>query len=182
MEIEKQLARRQQEDAPKTGRPTIFSNELADRICTELASGRSARSVCSDKGMPSMQTFWRWLREIATFREQYARAKQEAADALVEEMLDIADDATGDYAEDEQGRIRFNSENVQRSRLKIETRKWIASKLKPSKYGERLDLAHGVQPENPLAALIQACQGTSLKVRSDEELRSARIIDHEKQN
>jgi hypothetical protein len=130
--------------------------------------------------MPAMQTFWRWLREIAAFREQYARAKQEAADALVEEMLDIADDATGDYAEDEQGRIRFNSENVQRSRLKIETRKWIASKLKPQRYGERLDLQHGVQTENPLAALIQACQGSSLKVRSDEELRAARIIDHEK--
>lgn len=165
----------------KTGRPTIFSDALADRICTELASGRSARSVCSDEDMPSMQTFWRWLRENAAFREQYTRAKQEAADALVEEMLDIADDATSDYAEDEQGRVRFNSENVQRSRLRIETRKWIASKLKPQRYGERLDLQHGVQPQNPLAALIQQIQGSALPVRTDEELRAGRLIDREEQ-
>lgn len=164
---------------PKIGRPTIYSNELADRICTELASGRSARSVCSEEGMPAMQTFWRWLRENPAFRERYACAKQESADALVEEMLDIADNSTGDYAEDDEGRIRFVPENVQRARLRIDARKWIASKLKPQRYGERLDLQHGVQPENPLAALIQACQGTALKVRSDEELRAARLIDHD---
>lgn len=166
----------------KTGRATIFSDALADRICTELASGRSARSVCNDKGMPSMQTFWRWLRENPAFREQYARAKQEAADALVEEMLDIADDASGDYVEDAQGRLRFNSENVQRARLRIDTRKWIASKLKPQRYGERLDLQHGVQPPNPLSELIQQLQGTKLKVYRDDELGDARIIDHEEQN
>lgn len=164
--------------APKTGRPTIFTQELADRLCAELASGKSMRTVCAADDMPAASTVFGWLRLHPSFLEQYTRAKAESADALIEQMIDIADDGTGDFVDDGEGRVRFNPENVQRSRLRVETRKWIASKLKPAKYGERLDLSHGVQPENPLAALIQACQGTALPVRSDEELRAGRLVQH----
>lgn len=147
----------------KIGRPTIYSPELADRICAELASGMSARSVCAAADMPSMQTFWRWLRESPEFRERYAHAKNESADSLVEQMLDIADDGTNDFAEDDEGSVKFNHEHVQRSRLRVDTRKWIASKLKPKRYGERLDMNHGVQPDNPLTALIQQIQGSAFR-------------------
>lgn len=129
--------------AGKIGAPSIYTQELADAICDLLASGMSMRSVAKKEGMPSCQTMFKWIREKPEFAEQYARAKQECADALVEEMQDIADDASNDWMEREDPKnpgYDFNGEHVQRSRLRIDTRKWIASKLKPKKYGEKLDL------------------------------------------
>jgi hypothetical protein len=152
----------------KTGRPTVRTKKLQDEICAELASGKSVRTICKRADMPGMETIFRWLRENMEFREQYARAKAEAADALVEEMLDIADDGQNDWMEvhDKDGvcvGFKINGEHVQRSRLRLDTRKWIAAKLKPKKYGDQLGLNHGVQPDNPLAALIRSVQGSSFK-------------------
>lgn len=159
------------------GRPSRYSQDLADNICAELATGKSMRTVCRADDMPAMSTVFKWLRERPDFSEQYARAKAEAADALVEEILDIADDGSNDWMEvhDKDGKAvgyKLNGEHVQRSRLRVDTRKWIASKLKPRKYGERLDLAHGVAPTNPLADLVQSMQGSALKVVSKPAERS----------
>lgn len=130
-----------QETRPKIGRPSSYSQEIADRICSELAEGKSMRAVCREEGMPSMQTVFSWLRTKPDFLEQYTRAKDEAADALVDEMLDIADEATNDWMEvhdkDNPG-YRLNGEAINRSRLRVDTRKWIASKLKPKKYGDKV--------------------------------------------
>lgn len=94
--------------------------------------------------MPGKTTVFRWLREIEQFRHQYTRAKEESADALADEMLDIADDSTNDWMERQlkDGSIERvpDQENIGRSRLRVDTRKWIASKLKPKKYGEKLAL------------------------------------------
>ena len=152
----------------KTGRPSVWTQSLQDRICAKLACGKSVRTICKSADMPGMETIFRWLRENPDFREQYARAKAEAADALVEEMLDIADDGTNDWMEihDKDGACvgyKINGEHVQRSRLRLDTRKWIAAKLKPKKYGDQLDLNHGVKPDNPLADLINSIQGNALK-------------------
>jgi hypothetical protein len=144
---------------PNIGRPSSYSDELAARICAELACGKSLRTVCKPEGMPSLETIFRWLREKPEFRDQYAHAKNESADALVEEMLDIADDASGDH--DDEG--RFVSENVQRSKLRIDTRKWIAAKMKPKKFGDQIDVNHGGQNDNPLTALIMSVQGNVLR-------------------
>lgn len=125
------------------GRPSDYSQELVDRICAELALGRSLRSVCADDEMPSMTSVFNWLRIHPEFLEQYTRAKEESADALTDEMLDIADDATNDWMErknsDGSTHEVVDGDHIQRSRLRIETRKWIASKLKPKKYGEKLE-------------------------------------------
>lgn len=119
------------------GRPSEYTQEKADSICAELAEGRSLRSICRDESMPSVKTVFTWMRTYPEFLNQYARAKEESADALTDEMLDIADDSSRDYLESENG-LSFNSEHVQRSRLRVDTRKWIASKLKPKKYGDKL--------------------------------------------
>jgi hypothetical protein len=131
-----------QETRPNEGgRPSGYSQELADRICAELADGKSLRTVCKAEGMPSTQTVFRWLRTHEGFCDQYARAKDEAADALVDEMLDIADEATNDWMEvhdkDNPG-YRLNGEHINRSRLRVDTRKWIAAKLKPKRYGDKV--------------------------------------------
>jgi len=155
------------EKSAPIGRPTRYSQDLADTICGELATGKSMRTVCRAADMPAMSTVFKWLRERPDFSEQYARAKAEAADALVEEILDIADDGSNDWMEvhDRDGNAtgyKLNGEHVQRSRLRIDTRKWIASKLRPKKYGDRVGVDHGVQSANPLADLIQRIQGSAL--------------------
>ena len=86
------------------------------------------RTVCANKAMPDRSTVFRWLAKYPEFRDQYARAKEESADALSEDILDIADDAT---------------EDVQRSRLRVDARKWLAAKMKPKKYGDRQTIDHG---------------------------------------
>lgn len=128
-----------------TGRPSLFTQELADRICGELGSGRSMRSVCREDWAPDMSTVFKWLRENEPFSKQYARAKEEAADALADEILDIADDGTNDWVKRETKRgtyIALNDEAVQRSKLRVDARKWIAAKLKPKKYGDKVEHEH----------------------------------------
>jgi hypothetical protein len=134
------------------GRPSSFTMEIADQICALLAEGVSLRSVCLRDEMPGMTTVFTWLRANEAFREQYARAKDESADALVEEMLDIADNGENDWMKrtgrDGSEAWVENGEAVGRSKLRLDARKWIASKLKPKKYGDKLGIgqADGMGP------------------------------------
>jgi hypothetical protein len=116
------------------GRPLEYKPEIADRICAEIStSSKSLRTICKPDDMPDVSTVFRWMRQIEEFREQYARAKEEQADYMVEEMLEIADDGSKDDTP-------FTGANhVQRDKLRIDTRKWSASKLKPKKYGDKLE-------------------------------------------
>lgn len=124
------------------GRPEIYSDELADKICTQIAeTSNSLRTICKGEDMPSVGTVLKWLRTNDSFLAQYARAKEEQADFLAEEMMEIADDASKDLeGYNEYGKPIENKEFVNRSKLRVETRKWIASKLKPKKYGDKLDV------------------------------------------
>lgn len=132
---------------------TAFSTEVFNAICERISQGESLRSICKDEDMPNVTTVCRWLSadedEDGTdgpLRKQYARAREAQADAIFDEILDIADDATNDWMErngqDDEG-WRANGEHIQRSRLRIDARKWMAGKLKPKVYGEKLDLNHG---------------------------------------
>lgn len=127
------------------GRPEIYSEELATALCALLAEGKSLRTCCKAEDMPGMSTVFKWLRTIPEFAQQYAKAKEESADALVEEMLDIADDGRNDWVETndpENPGYRLNGEHYQRSRLRVDTRKWAASKLKAKKYGDKVGIEH----------------------------------------
>lgn len=131
-----------QETRPKLGRPSDYTQETADRICAQLAEGKSLRSICKADDMPSCVTVYAWLRVHDDFLKQYTRAKEDCADALAEEMLDIADDGTNDWYEQQIGEgvalKKPDTEHINRSRLRVDTRKWIAAKLKPKKYGEKV--------------------------------------------
>ncbi len=135
-----------------------YSQELADRMCEQLAEGHSLRTVCKQEGMPSKAAVFRWLRIYPEFLANYTRAKQESADALVEEILDIADDGTNDWMEvhgkDGKTGYAFNSEHFQRSRLRVDTRKWIAAKQKPKKYGDKLDVDANVNGKMELSGTV----------------------------
>ncbi len=109
-------------------RPSDFTEDVAGHICSEIASGRSLRSICDDEGMPDKSTVFRWLSKHETFRDQYARAQEDRTAALAEDILEIADEG--------------NAEDVQRARLRIDTRKWLMSKMAPKRYGDKQQLEH----------------------------------------
>lgn len=97
--------------------------------------------------MPHKATVFRWLADDADFRDLYARAKEASTEALAEELLDIADDGSNDWmerpgADGESLGWQLNGEHVQRSRLRVDTRKWLLAKLQPRKYGERQTVEH----------------------------------------
>lgn len=123
------------------GRPSVYSEELADEICARIVEGNSARSVCKSLGI-GITTMFRWLREKEEFRQQYARACQERADTLAEEIVEIADNSTGDWHEDKDGRQVFDHEHVQRDRLRVDARKWAAARMNPRKWGDRQEIEH----------------------------------------
>lgn len=138
------------------GPPTIFTPELFLTICDRLSNGESLRSVCRDETMPDKKTVLRWIRDDDQLRIQYARAKEESADALVDEMIEIADDASNDFMTIEKGNSSYEVENrevTNRSKLRVETRKWIASKLKPKRYGDKLDVTSGGRAIRPPATV-----------------------------
>jgi len=127
--------------APKAvGRPSSFTQEVADTICERLADGESMRAICSEDGMPSTSMVCRWLASNETFREQYARARELQADALFDDVLTIADNGRNDWMErnfGEETRWVENGEAIRRSVLRIDARKWMAGKLQPKKYGDK---------------------------------------------
>lgn len=124
------------------GRPSDYSQEVADAICERIADGQSLRTICAADEMPNKSTVFRWLAVNEAFRDQYARARESQADALFDEILEIADDGTNDYAEGRNGETVVNNEAIGRSRLRVDARKWMAGKLRPKVYGDKLDLAH----------------------------------------
>ncbi len=79
----------------KNGRPSDYLPEVAADICSLLADGESLRKVCERPGMPDKATVFRWLAKHDEFRDQYAKATEIRADAIFEEMFDIADNDDG---------------------------------------------------------------------------------------
>lgn len=127
------------------GRPTDYTEELADKICVLIAtSAKSMKTIGRELGVHPA-TIHRWLNENATFRDKYARAKEDQADFLAEEILDIADDSSNDTkVVNKNGEVIEveNTEWVNRSKLRVDARKWVASKLKPKKYGDKIGVDH----------------------------------------
>lgn len=126
---------------------TKYSEEIANIICGRLAEGESLRSISGDENMPGLRTVFDWLADdrYEAFRIKYARAREAQADALFDEMIDIADDGRNDWmekknADGENIGWQENGEALRRSDLRIKTRQWMASKLQPKKYGDKLDL------------------------------------------
>lgn len=112
---------------------TQFSQAAADEICERIAQGKSLRSICMDQHLPSMSTVFKWLGSEPLFAESYMRAREAQADALVDDMVDIADDKSLDPND---------------RRIRIDTRKWLAGKMRPKKYSDKVIL--GSDPDNPL--------------------------------
>ena len=145
------------------GRPSGYTQEIADVICERLANGESLRRICESEDMPSLSMVMRWLGANAEFREQYARARELQAEFIFDQMAEIADDGTNDWmasnAPDCEG-YKFNSEHVSRSKLRIDARKWMLAKMAPRKYGDKQQIDHvssdgSMQPASPEEAMAR---------------------------
>lgn len=128
------------------GRPSLYTPELAARICERLAAGESLRAICRGDDMPSDGAVRGWVNDHPEFAAQYAYARDKGLDAMADELLQIADDGTNDFVEreTENGNVVVvaDHEHINRSRLRVDTRKWYLSKLAPKRYGERLAVEH----------------------------------------
>jgi hypothetical protein len=131
--------------APKKtsyGRPTKFDTDIASQICVRLANGEALRQICLAEGMPAQSTVYLWLTRHPEFSEMYARAREEQADTLADEIQAIADetpDLNPIYGKNgELIRIELHSAYIQWQKNRIDARKWVAAKLKPRKYGDRV--------------------------------------------
>lgn len=131
----------------QVGRPTDYTKDLSDIICAKLAEGESMRSISRDESMPCSTTMFRWLREDEEFQQQYAQAKLEGHNAWFEDIMDISDDGSNDWMErnnkdGENIGWQVNGEAIQRSKLRVDSRKWALSKLMPKKYGDKIHTEH----------------------------------------
>ena len=174
--VAKSKPNKEKKEAKKNGRPIEFNKKLSDEICLRLKNGESLRAICRDEAMPHISTIFDWIQKsqecikpYAGFSEQYARAREVQADVLFDECADIADQGKADhYVDPETGELRVDGDAIQRAKLRIETRRWMAEKMKPKKYGDKI--LHGSDPENPLPPAVA---NTTIKFNSVEEAGAA---------
>jgi hypothetical protein len=160
----------------KLGRPSSFTQATADAICARLAEGESLRTICSDADMPCVATVLHWLRDFPDFVAQYAHAREAQAERMAEEILAIADE---DTATTEKGEaVVFDATAVARNRLRVDARKWLASKLLPKKYGDKVAVGgaddlpaikHDSTPTNQTARELAYALHLGLKNANDTD-------------
>ena len=126
--------------APKKtliGRPTKYDTDIASEICVRLSNGEPLRQICMEDDMPAQSTVYLWLTRHPDFSEMYARARDEQADTLADQIIAIADEMPMETT-DKDGNTKFDSAYIQWQRSRVDARKWVAAKLKPRKYGDRV--------------------------------------------
>ena len=123
----------------RTGRPSSFTLEIAGEICGRIAAGESLNRICKEDGMPDQVTVYRWIAANEDFRKIYAQAREEQAETLADEITDLADEEPVQVVDDK-GTARVDNGWVTWQKNRVDARKWVAAKLKPRKYGDKLDL------------------------------------------
>lgn len=103
-------------------RPSIYSEELSQEICKRLSSGMSLRKICAESDMPNISTVMDWLSKNQTFSAQYARAREAQAETLADQIVDLVDE----------------EDDPAKARVRMDARKWFASKVAPKKYGDKI--------------------------------------------
>ena len=126
---------------------TVEKKEIAVKeILLEIMKGRSLTAILKTEergNLPSKVTFFEWLKEDEELTNQYARATEVRADIIFDDILAIADENTNDTSINENGIEVVNNDVIQRSRLRIDARKWVLSKLNPKKFGDKTDITSG---------------------------------------
>jgi len=161
------------------GKHPSYTLDMAIRVCEAISESQiGIKKLCLENDwMPSATTIKKWVREDAKeyesdkegFATLYARAKEDQADVIFDEMIDIADDKTEDTITTEFG-LQGNSVAVARARLQIDTRKFISAKLKPKKYGDKLDLTTDGKEIQSLIPVINVYNSAPPMASSEDEI------------
>ena len=122
-------------DAPAHAREAGGLTDIQATICERIMLGESVVAICKDDDMPCRRTVMGWIAKDAEFRAAYLAAKTMLAEAFGEEIVAIADDSSLDWVEGENGKD-LDHEHVQRSKLRVDARKWVAARLAPKRWGE----------------------------------------------
>jgi len=127
----------------KLGRPTLYTDELAAEICRRIVEGESLTRICKDDDMPNVSSVYLWIIKNKDFSNMYAHAREDQADTYSDQIVDIGEEVPMMVITDEDGKVtkRIDPAGVNRNRLRVDARKWVAAKLKPKKYGDRQILA-----------------------------------------
>ncbi|URC15503.1 terminase small subunit [Octadecabacter Antarctic DB virus 2] len=115
--------------------------EIIDEILNRVTKGEAIVKICGkdrDDFLPSTAAWYKWLDADEALVDRYARACEARAAVIFEDILSIADDGTNDYKSTEDGALLLNSEHIQRSRLRVDSRKWMLAKMQPQKYGDKI--------------------------------------------
>lgn len=134
-------------------------------ICAEIAAGSHIGACCEKRGL-AYSTVRKWIDSDPTRSALYARAREDRADRLADEIVDIAEEADVAVKVDgEDQRLVLDATAVQRNKLRVDARKWVAAKLKPRVYGEKLDLTASVSTRDISdEALLARLQALGLQV------------------
>lgn len=118
----------------------MYTQEKGDAICALLADGLSLRKSAAECGVSASHVL-SWTTAIPAFGEQYAAARARGYELLADEIIEISDDDSQDVIRTENG-DKANAEFVARSRLRVDSRKWMLAKMLPKRFGDKLDLNH----------------------------------------
>ncbi len=141
--------------AKKTAGDKIYTETLASAICARIAAGESVRRICRTEGFPSIEHVLGWaLDEQHPFAKRYQRAREMQAEILVDEILDISDDGENDTTEDSTGKRRINHDVIQRSKLRVDARRWFVGKILPRKFGDKITGEIKHEATDPLLQLL----------------------------
>jgi hypothetical protein len=121
-------------------RPTEYSFRLSEVICERITAGQTTSEVCRDPAMPQWHVLAKWRREHEDFNRRYTIARQSCCELWADEIIEIADDARNDYIVRSDGRRVFDRESFERSRLRVDSRKWTASKVLRHVYGDKSEV------------------------------------------
>lgn len=126
----------------RMGRPSTFTQAIADEICERIAEGESLRAICAADDMPNKATVFKWLAADRAFSDQYARARECQADALADEVVYIADTPQiGTKSVSKATGLEITEgDMIEHRRLQVDARKWMAGKLAPKKYGNKQEI------------------------------------------
>lgn len=152
-------------DKPKIGRPPRKNQAELDEICNRIANGESLASICRDEGAPTYSSVMEWLAADPMFAERYTRARETQAERMAEEILEIADEGRNDTYLDEKGNKIVDYDHIQRSKLRVDARKWVAAKLLPKKYGERPNETHFTNVTNNNLIVVSEARRKELQER-----------------
>ena len=148
------------------GRPSTYSEEMAERICHAIATtADSLATICEAEGFPHWQTVYAWREREPLFAEAYTRARNARLEMMAEELLPLAESTIGK-----------NSNEIQSAKLRVDTRKWLLSKLVPATYGDRIDVtSKGEKLEAPshtidarIQSIVLTAQRRQASVDSEE--------------